>query len=171
MTVDPRTVTGVPSRYQSTAAAGCFITQFVTTVLPGATPTYTITYMDQAGNTAEAAAANTIVSGAIARRFPYAASVGNGWYIPLNSGDTGVRNVTNLDLSAAMASGATDIVLGKPYVWIPTHAINVPTVIDGLNSAFNLVQITDSSCLAFFEVWKSATTATSYNGMINFVAG
>lgn len=171
MTTDPQSVSGVPTRYQDTTSKGSFITVFVTTVLPAATPTYTITYMDQDGNTAEAAAAQTIVSGAIARSFPFAASVGNGYFIPLNSTDTGVRKITNLDLSAAMASGFVDVVLCMPYVWIPQGIANFPVIIDGINSAFNLVKITDSSCLAFMELNKGATTATNYSGTITLVAG
>jgi hypothetical protein len=171
MTVDPRTVTGVPTRYQSTASKNTFITVFVTTVLPAATPTYTITYMDQDGNTAEAAAAQTIASGAVVGRFPFSVLIGNGWFIPLNTPDSGVRKITNLDLSAAMASGFVDVVLCKPYVWIPCPLPGYPTIIDGINSCFNMVQITDSSCLALMEVQKSQPTAANYNGTLSLVAG
>lgn len=167
---DPQTVSGVPTRYQDTTAVNNFITAFVTTVLGAGTPTYTITYQDSDGNAAEAAAAQTIVTVAIARRFPFAVTVGNGWFIPLNAGDVGVRNITDLNLSAA-STGNIDVVLAKPYVWIPQGIANFPVIIDGINSAFNLVKITDSSCLAFMEVNKGATTATSYSGTITLCAG
>lgn len=166
MTVDPRTVTGVSSRYQDTTAKGAFITHLVTTVLPAATPTYTITYIDQDGNTAEAASAQTIVSGAIARRFPYAAAVGAGWYIPLNSGDTGVRAVTNLDLSAAMASGATDVVLGKPIAMIPCPTAGVAVPVDASISPMMAVKVVDNACLALLEMSRNSTGATNYGGLI-----
>jgi hypothetical protein len=171
MTVDPQSVSGVPTRYQDSTAAGTFITVNVSTVLAASTPTYTITYVDQDGNTAENTSAQTIVSGAIARRFPFASSVGNGWYFPLNSGDTGVRSITNLNLSAAMASGAVDVVLGKPYVLIPCPVANMPIIVDGINSAFNLVKITDSSCLSFLELNKGSGTAANYIGMLVFCSG
>jgi len=167
---DPQSVSGVSSRYQDTTSKGSFITVFVTTALGAGTPTYTITYMDQDGNTAEAATAQTIVGSAIARRFPFATSVGNGWFIPLNSGDTGVRKVTNLDLSAA-STGNVDVVLGKPLVWIPTPVANQGVIIDGINSMINLVEIIDNACLAFMEINKGATTATSYNGQIILASG
>lgn len=167
---DPQAVSDVPSRYQSTAAAGTFITCFVSTALGAGTPTYTITYMDQAGNTAEDAAAQTIVGSAIARRFPFAVAVGNGWFIPLNSGDTGVRKITNLNLSAA-STGKIYVCLCKPYVWIPQPIANQSIIIDGINSAFNLVTITESSCIQFMEINKGATSATSYNGQIILVSG
>ena len=167
---DPQAVSDVPTRYQSTAAAGTFISVFVQTALGAGTPTYEITYMDQAGNTAEASATQTIVGSAIARRFPFAASVGNGWFFPLNSTDTGVRKITNLNLSAA-STGKVYVCLCKPYVWIPQPFANQAIVIDGINSCFNLVQITASSCIQFMEINKGATTATSYNGQIILVSG
>ena len=146
------------------------ISAFVTTVLGAGTPTYTISYVDQDGNAAEAAAAQTIVTVAIVRRFPFAATVGNGWFIPLNSTDTGVRRITNLDLSAA-STGKLQVSINKPLVWVPIPFANMPVIVDGINSAFNLVQVTDSSALQFIEINKGATTATSYNGQIVMVAG
>ncbi len=167
---DPQAISGTPTRYQSAAAAGAFITVFVTTALGSGTPTYTIQYIDQSGNSAENAAAQTIVGSSIARRFPFAASVGNGWFIPLNSGDTGVREIENLDLSAA-STGNVDVVLGKPLVWIPQGVANFPMIIDGINSAMNLVEIVSNACLAFMEINKGATTATSYSGQIVLCSG
>jgi len=167
---DPQTVSTVPTRYQDTTSKGCFITCFVQTALGATTPTYTITYMDQDGNTAEAAAAQTIVASAIARRFPFAVTVGNGWFIPLNTADTGVRKITNLDLSAA-STGKIYACLGKPYVLIPQPIANQALIIDGINSAFNLVKITAASCIQFMEINKGATTATTYNGQIILVSG
>ena len=172
MTVDPQTVSGTPTRYQSTAAAGNFITVVVTTVFPAATPTYTITYVDQDGNAAEAAAAQTVVSAAGVSRFPFAATVGNGWYIPLNSPDTGVRSITNLDLSAAMASGAADVVLGKPIAFLPSSATaSVPVVIDGVNSPMFLTAISGTACLAFLDIMRANTTTTNYQIALSLAAG
>lgn len=167
---DPQAVSDVPTRYQSTAAKGTFITVFVSTALGAGTPTYEVTYMDQDGNTAEAAPLGTIAASSIARRFPFAVTVGNGWFMPLNSGDTGVRKITNLNLSAA-STGKVYVCLCKPYVWIPQPFANQAIIIDGINSCFNLVQITDSSCIQFMEINKGATTATSYNGQIILVSG
>lgn len=171
MTVDPQSVTGVPTRYQDVTSKGAFIGVFVTTILPAATPTYTITYMDQDGNTAENAAAQTIVSAAIVRRFPFAATVGGGWRIPLNAGDTGVRKITNLDLSAAMASGACDVFLGKPIAWIPQPIANVPYSVDGINSMMNLAEIVDGASLALMDICRGAVTATNYSGFIILCSG
>ena len=169
LTTDPQSVTGVPTLHQDSTAQNTFMTVFVTTALGAGTPTYTVTYMDQDGNTAETAAAQTIVGSAIARRFPFAATVGNGWFLPLNANDYGVRKVTNLDLSAT-STGNVDIVLGKPIAWIPAPIANLPYRMDGTLSPYDLETVPASSCLAFMEINKGASTATSYNGSISLLA-
>ena len=170
MATDPQSITGVPSRYQSTAARNTFLTVLVTSALGAGTPTLTFTYMDQDGNTAEAAAAQTMVGSAIARRFPFAASVGNGWYIPLNSPDNGVRKLTNSDLSATN-TGNVDLVLGKPVAWIPMPFANVPFKLDGALSPMDFVLLDSAAGLAFLELNKGATTATSYSGSVSLLTG
>lgn len=172
MTVDPRAVdtANVPTRYQTAALApGNFISGEVTTVLPAATPTIAFTYVDQDGNTAEAGAAfSTIASAAAVNTIPFTAP---NWKYPLNNGDTGVRSITNVDLSAAMASGVVTWFIGHPLVWIPQPVANSAVIIDGINSAFNLVQIQTGACIAFLEIAKGATTATNYWGNLTVVAG
>jgi hypothetical protein len=109
--------------------------------------------------------AQTIVASAIARRFPFSAAVGNGWFLPLNSGDRGVRSLTNSNLSAA-STGNIDLVLGKPVAWIPCPIANLAFKMDACMSPADLVSIADSACLAFMEINKGATTATSYSGSV-----
>jgi hypothetical protein len=168
-----QSVTGVPTRYQDSTATGNFITVHVTTALAASTPTYTIIYTDQSGST-KTATAQTIVGSSSVGRFPFANTVGAGWHIPLNSGDTGVRKLINssgddsLTLSAAMASGAVDVVLGKPYVLIPSAIQNMSIL---FNNISYLTYITPSSCLALMEISKSNTTTSSYNGTLTLVSG
>lgn len=167
---DPQTVSGTPTRYQDTTAKGNFITVHVTTGLGAGTPTYAITYVDQDGNTAEAATAQTIVGSAIARRFPFAATVGSGWYYPLNSGDTGVRAITNLNLSAT-STGNLDVVLGKPIAMIPCPAAGLAVPVDGTISPWMAQRIVAAACLALLEMTRSSTTATNYAGSIALLSG
>lgn len=167
---DPQAVSGTPTRYQSTAAKGAFITVHVTTALGAGTPTYEITYVDQDGNAAEASATQTIVGSSIARRFPFAATVGAGWYFPLNAGDTGARSITNLNLSAA-STGNVDVVLGKPIATIPIVAAGVAVPVDATLSPWMMVTITDSACLALLEMTRNSTTATNYGGVIFLGSG
>ncbi len=162
-----------PTRYQDATAKGTFLTAFVNSAgaLGGTPGTWNPSYVDQDGNTAAAAGAQTLTAASIARRFPFAATVGNGWFFPLASPDNGVRRLDSIAQSVATGTGVLDVILAKPIVWIPILVANVATIIDGINSAMNLERVVDNACLAFMEINKGATTATSYNGQIVLCSG
>lgn len=178
MTVDPQAVDAAnrPTRYQASpgpavadSAAGNFISGEVTTVLPAATPTITFTYVDQNGNAAEAGPAlSTIASAAAVNTIPFTAP---NWMYPLNSADQGARYITNVDLSAAMASGVCSWFLGHVLAAIPCPTANMPVVINGFNSAFGPARIFDDACIAFIEKAKGATTATNWWGDMVLLSG
>jgi hypothetical protein len=162
-----------PTRYQDATSKSCFLTAFVNSAgaLGGTPGTWNPSVVDQDGNTAANAGAQTLTAASIARRFPFAASVGNGWFFPLAAGDTGVRRLDAITQSVATGTGVLDVVLAKPIVWIPILLANVATMIDGINSSMNLERIVDNACLAFMEVNKGATTATSYSGQVVLCSG
>lgn len=169
------TINGVPTRYQDSTAINNFIGIFVTTALGGTPGTYQLVYTDENGIDTTGTA-QTLVAASIARRFPFAATVGNGWFYPMLAGDYGVRKITKINQNVATTTGKVDVVICKPLVWIPQGIANFPVIIDGINSAFNLIKVADagipnSGCLAFMEINKGATTATSYTGTVTLVAG
>lgn len=164
-------LSSVASRLQSTACKSSFIHAFVTSALGGTPGTYQVTYMDQDGNTDEANTAASLVAASIARRFPFAASVGNGWFLPFNAGDTGARKLTQITQSVSTGTGQIDVGLSKPICWIPIPIANIPVIIDGIRGAFNLSKIEDGACLCLYEINKGPTTATSYNGQIILCSG
>lgn len=175
MTVDPRSCDAVnpPTRYQTAALApGNFFSGHVTTVLPAATPTITLDYVDQDGNNVTGSALSTIASAAAVNTIPFTAP---NWFYPLASTDQGLRSLQNsanaINLSAAMASGVVTWNIGHPLVFCPVGAANTPVIIDGINSAFNLQRIYDNACLCFLELCKSATTATNWWGSLHMVSG
>lgn len=151
------TITGVPTRYLTTLSPGNWISNRVTTVLAATAHNATITYTDQAGNTAEAGSAQAVrVSSAVQTT----AFTSPKWNYDLNAGDTGARTITSIALSAA-STGAVDWIIGHSIVVMPCPIANIVVPSDGINSAFNLVQIQDSAALAFMEFQKSATTAAT----------
>lgn len=160
-------ITGVPTRYQDTTAAGSFCSGRVTTVLSATATNFTLTYVDQAGNAAEAAAARAARVSAAVQTIPLTQPA---WFIPLNSTDTGLRKMTNIQSSGAN-TGVVDWFIGHPLAILPMNAINIPFVLDGINSAFSLVEIKTDACLALLEFFKSATAAATYNGLIQVVSG
>lgn len=175
MTVDPRScdAANVPTRYQTAALApGNFFSGEVTTVLPAATPTITLDYVDQDGNNVTGPALSTIASAAAVNTVPFTAP---NWFYPLASTDTGLISLQNganaINLSAAMASGVVTWYIGHPLAFIPVPLANTPVILDGINSAFNLARIYDDASICFMEIAKSATTATNWWGAVQVVSG
>lgn len=175
MTVDPRSCDAAnpPTRYQTAALApGNFFSGEVTTVLPAATPTITLDYVDQDGNNVTGPAFSTIFSAAAVSTVPLTAP---SWFYPLDPADTGLRSLQNsanaINLSAAMASGVVTWFIGHPLAYIPMPLANTPVILDGINSAFNLQRVYDNACLCFLELSKGATTATNWWGAIQLVSG
>lgn len=162
-------VTGVPTRYQTaTTAPGNFMSGDVTTVLGATAQNVTITYVDQDGNAAEAAAAMAIRVSSAVNTIPHTAPA---WFIPLNAADTGLRNITNFNLSAAN-SGFVDRMIAHPIAILPgVGLVGQPFILDGINSAFNLERIYNGAALGLLEWFKSATAAATYNGYITLVSG
>jgi hypothetical protein len=180
-------VTGVPSRYQSTTstdkeyAGGNFVTiSNPTTVLAAtahsvtAASTAVWTYTNQAGTTSKnlnhnGTAIQTLagVSACVVGGVDLA--VGN-WFIPLAAGDTGIKALTQMQLSAAVATGTLDAVMGHPIAIFPAPAANLVCPVEGLKTGAQAACVLDSACLAFLELPKPATTATNYNGLFNILS-
>lgn len=167
------TLTGYPNstgRYSSAADSPgnfAFVSNENGATFSAVAHTWTMVYTNNAGSTNQTAAAVSGFSGAIVNRIDHA-----GWSIPLLGSDTGIQDIESIACNVAtLADGAPTIVLGHPLVLIPQPTTNVPVVMDGINSAFNLAEIKTDAALAFLELMKGATTATTYSGDVIAVAG
>jgi hypothetical protein len=160
-----QSITGVPTRYDTSTSPGNFAFLEVTTAL-GATPqNVQLTYVDQDNNTAEAAAAIPIIVSSAVTRIPHVP-----YFIPLNATDTGLRKATAVLFSAANASGVSALVIGHPLAWVPLNKTDEMQVLDGINSAFNFVRLLDNACVAVLEL-KGVATATNYTVSLALVSG
>lgn len=168
-------VTGVPTRYQSTTATdadyigGNFLfVEVGDTALAATAHNWTVcTYLDQA-NAASTLPSLTGNASAIVRRLDHPVQQ---WFAPLETGDVGIKGLTQMQCSASVATGVINFVIGHPLCWIPCPIINLVCQADYINTAFNLVRVFDDAALAFLEVMKPATTATTYNIGVTTVAG
>lgn len=167
-------VTGLPSRYQNTTAGAidyiggnfCF-PMIPTTVLPATAHNWTVcTYLDQ-GNAAGTFLSGTGVSACTVGGVDLA--VGD-WFLDLAAGDNGVKALTQMQCSAAVATGTVTFVIGHPIAINACPIANVACVDDGLYTSLNLTPILDNACLTFLEVTKPATTATTYSGFMRTVS-
>jgi hypothetical protein len=168
-------VTGVPTRYQSTTAGaensaeGNFLIIECRTVLAATAHNWTTClYTDQGGTGSVTLPSVTGNSANIVNRLDQPTGQ---WFCPLATGDSGIKELDQMQCSAAVATGAIDFTIGHPLAFMPCPVANVGYWTDGINSAFNLVRIFDSACMAFLEVTKSATGATTYTGTATIVAG
>lgn len=117
------------------------------------TPTVTLTYTDQDGNTG-----NTTTFVGVA-----SPNLGTTFIWPLAAGDNGVRAPTGYQQSATWTSGTAHIILFRPIAMIEITAANIGNAIDALTSG--MPRIYDNSCLYLMQL-ASATTATNVTGQL-----
>ena len=168
-------VTGVPTRYQSgtdTAAdyiGGNFLfVQVGLTALAATAHNWTVClYQDQA-SASSTLPSLTGNSAAIVHRLDH--PVGQ-WFAPLETGDRGIKLLTQMQCSALVATGVINFVIGHPIAWFPNGLANSVFVHDGINSAFNLERIFDDAALALMTAPAAATTATNHQVSLITVAG
>jgi len=168
-------VTGVPTRYQSTTPGdadyigGNFgFVETGTTALAATAHTWTAcTYKDQDGN---ASTLPDLVGNAssTARRLDH--PVGQ-WYAPLASGDRGIKAWTNIQCSAQVATGLIHFVIGHPLCWMPIHTATLLAFHDHLNRPFGRPRVFDDAALAILDVLFSGTGNYNMNITVNTVAG
>lgn len=163
-------VTGVPTRYQNTTAtADDYIGDnfgFVEvggTALAATAHNWTVcTYTDQ-GNASSTLPSLTGNSGAIVDRLDHPAQQ---WFAPLESGDVGIKAWTQMQCSAAVATGAINFCIGHPLGFMSFPVINSMLPFDWLTNRDQAPRVYDNACVAFLEPLKPATTATTYTGRI-----
>ena len=168
-------VTGVPTRYQSTTggaadyAGNNFLMIECRTVLAATAHNWTTcTYTDQSGNAGATLPSVTGNSANIVNRLDQPAGT---WFCPLASDDTGIGALTQMQCSASVATGAIDFTIGHPIAFMPCGIANFVCEKDGLTTSISLERIFDDACLAFLEICKPATTATTYTGQFTTLRG
>lgn len=166
-------VTGVPTRYQSTTssdweyAGGNFMVPEVTSALGATAHNWNVMqYTDQDGNTAQSAPSNTGVSSA--GQYTVDLAVGN-WFASLAAGDIGVKAISSMQCSASVTGGVT-WVIGHPLALIPVWGANNFSPADFTNSAFGVVRMYATACLAM--MWLGyLTTAAQPSLQLNLLRG
>lgn len=115
------------------------------------TPTVTLTYTDQDGNTGNTGTFTGVAS----------PPVGTFEIFTLAAGDTGIRAPTSFQQSATRTSGTMHLVLFRVLAQLEVSAANIGNAMDVLTSG--MPRIYDDSVLQL--VWfPSATTATNFLG-------
>jgi hypothetical protein len=167
-------VTGVPSRYQSTTGSAAdyagnnFLFPEVQTTLGATAHNWTVCkYTSQAGTAGQSAPSMAGISAGAANRLDV--PLGQ-WFMPLASGDTGVKALTQMQCDASV-TGAINFVIGHPIAMMPLPANLLSFAFDGIGTAFNPMRVFDDACLAFLNIVPSSVTAPTISGLINLCAG
>lgn len=163
-------VTGVPTRYQSTTAGNAdyiggnfgFIEVGLTALAATAHNWTTCLYTDQA-NASSTLPSLTGNSGAIIHRLDHPVQQ---WFAPLATGDVGIKAWTQMQCSASVATGLINFVIGHPLGFMSFPVINSMLPFDWLTNRNQAPRIFDDAYIAFLEINKPATTATSYTGQL-----
>jgi len=125
-----------------------------------AAPTITVSYTNQSGTSSRTAT----------NSFPTANSPAAGSFFPigLQAGDTGVRSVQSLTLSASWVSGTMNLVAYRVIAALELTGAFVPNAIDAITSGFP--RLYDGS-VPFLIFIPSTTTTSNISGQVVYTQG
>ena len=161
----------LPTRYTNTVTTaedyigGNFLSIEVGgTPLAGTNHNWTVCqYTNQAATTGQTLPSVTGVNAAITDRMD---SNANSWFCPLASGDTGIKNLTQMQCSALVATGIINFMIGHPLGIMAFANANNFLPYDWITNRNQAPRIYNSACLALLELSKSVTSASVYSGRI-----
>jgi hypothetical protein len=160
-------------RYADGAGVRAYIV--ATTTMGAGTPNITMTYTNQAGVSGQTmpvtvSAVTTAVQGHIVHSDPSAGKYFP--FLPLASGDTGIKSVQSIQLSATMTSGSMALVLCKPLTSLPLTTAGVMAERNLMTQLPSLPRIYDGANLNMLFFTASATvTGTPFVGYIETANG
>jgi hypothetical protein len=149
-----------PALTRNTGGAGNIAWYEIYTIIGTTTTTLTMTYTDQDGNTGQTSAINI---GATGFR-----EVSRAQRIPLEAGDTGVRAIEKVKLTASTGTpGDFGVTIAQPLAWIPVGSAGTAGWRDYTTGLPGIPVINPDACLALMfipaaatapEVWGSIAT-------------
>lgn len=148
---------------RSTSGVGVMAAVEIYTQIGSTATTATCNYKDQGGNSA---VSEQFVIGGTGFR-----DVGRMLIIPLVGGDTGVTEVSNLDLVATTGTaGGVGITLFKPLMAFPIQLVGgAPHIYDSLLNLCGVCpEIEDDACLFFMYITQTTSTGIM-NGTFRFI--
>lgn len=144
----------------ATLGDGVYLGVEVSTATGAGVPTITVSYTNSAG-VAGRTATNSVATVATS-------AAGTFYPIGLAAGDTGVRSVQTLTLSATWTSGTIHLVAYRPIMPLGFAAAGVPASINAITG--NLARVYDTS-VPFFIYTPQTTTTTQLSGGVKFTQG
>jgi hypothetical protein len=167
------------TRYTTGAGLRCFMVGTARTGTPTGTPVMTMSYTNQGGTAGRALGATVSFTAGAANvptpgKITHSGVAANNHapFLPLASGDTGIRSVQSVTMTTNYG-GATTItgalVLAKPLVSIPIVTLGVAGERNTIFQIPSSVVIPDGACLSWIYFAGANTAAsTSIMGHIDF---
>ena len=150
-------------RYTTGAGVQAFLTP--STVMGAATPNITLGYTNSAATAGRATPATLpICNTAAAVTSIVYSGTGSGKYgpfIPQAAGDSGIRSVQSINLSASYVSGVLNLVLCKPLLTLPITTLGVTAERDLVNQLMSMPAVYDGACLSWLMLAGAATPVGS----------
>lgn len=137
----------------STNGDGVLLGMEISATTGAGTPTITASYTDQSGN---AGASGTNVNATVASSL-----LGTFYPLGLAAGDTGVRSVQSITLSATWTSGTMNLVAYRILAQLDLSAAFVPNAIDSITSGFTRIY---NDTVPFLIFIPSTTTTSNIYG-------
>ena len=158
-----QTLIGTPAP-RSTNGAG-LRAMLVTTATTGATAhNLSMSYTNQAGTAGRTLPVTVAcTASAIVPHITHSGVAANNYgpFLPLASGDSGIRSVQTVQLSAASLAGTAALVLVKPITQITISVSGLMTEKDLLNQIPSLPRIADGACLTWILGAGAAVAANT----------
>lgn len=143
----------------ATTGLGVFLAVEVSAATGAGTPTITVSYTNQAGTSGRT---GTNIIGTVAT-----SAIGATYFIGLQAGDTGVRSVQSLTLSATWTSGTINLVAYRRIASVPVGAL-IPGAIGPTTGAGQLIYDGAVPWLVFVP---NTTTASVVSGVFQETQG
>lgn len=142
------------------------------------TPTFTLRYTNPADVASRLTPSSPVLptstASAIVGSIPYSGT-GAGKvapFLPLAAGDTGIKSVQEITLSATHTSGCLNLVICKPLLTIPVTTVGVASERDLVNMLPSMPRVFDGANLQWLMYAGAATPAnSSIFGSLDFAWG
>lgn len=158
-----QTLVGTPTlRYTDGVGIRAYLVNTATT---GATAhNLSMSYTNQSGTAGRTLPVTvSCTASAITPHITHSGTAANNYgpFLPMASGDYGIRSVQSVQLSAASGAGTAALVLAKPLLSIPITTLSVASERDFVNQLPSFPQIKDGACLTWLYFTGAATAAAS----------
>lgn len=134
-----------------------------------------MSYTNQAGTSGRTLPVTVAcTASAITPHITHAGTAANNYgpFLPLASGDTGIRSVQSVTISAASGAGTAALVLCRPLATIPITTASVAAERDLMNQLPSMPRVFDGACLTWLYFAGAATAAsTNFFGSVDFAWG